>query len=159
FVRLSRDGRFLLPTGRSICSCTLQSTQVFDLTTGQRAGPPLEANGFILDAAFSPDGLQVAAAVARAASPQEREAQPGQQPGQLLWWDCRAGKPKHKPLLLSEPRSLDYSPDSRQLAVIGAQGELVVIDPTTGKRHRQWQAHDPHLGNGHYINNGAVRFS
>ena len=34
FVRLSRDGRFLLPTGLSRRECTLRSTQVFELTTG-----------------------------------------------------------------------------------------------------------------------------
>ena len=61
FVRLSRDGRFLLPTGQSRHSCELRSTQVFELATGQPSGPPLEANGFILDAAFSPDGVQVGA--------------------------------------------------------------------------------------------------
>jgi WD40 repeat protein len=160
FVRLSRDGRFLLPSGLSQRWCALRNTQVFDLTTGQRIGPPLEAKGFILDAAFSPDGLQVATAVSRASSPQERDAQPGQQPGQLLLWDWRAGKLQHEPLSLpSEPRNLDYSPDGRQLAVIGAKGELVVIDPATGKTLRQWQAHPPHLDNIHYINNGAVRFS
>src|SRR5262249_27747703 len=91
FVRLSRDGRFLLPTGLSRWSCELRSTQVFDLTTGQRIGAPPEASGFIMDAAFSPDGLQVAAAVSRAASPQERTDQPGQ-PGQLLFWDWRRGE-------------------------------------------------------------------
>src|SRR5262249_59357921 len=63
FVRLSRDGRFLLPSGLSQRSCGLRSTQVFELTTGQRVGPPLEANGFIMDAAFSPDDLHDADAV------------------------------------------------------------------------------------------------
>src|SRR5262249_22565613 len=78
FVRLSRDGRFLLPSGLSRRTCELRSTQVFDLMTGRRVGPPLEANGFIMDAAFSPDSLQVAAAVSRATSPQERSAKPVQ---------------------------------------------------------------------------------
>jgi WD40 repeat protein/serine/threonine protein kinase len=160
FVRLSRDGRFLLPTGLNRITCALRSTRVFELTTGQRVGPPLEANGFIMDAAFSPDGLQVAAAISRAASPQERFHQPGRQPGQLLLWDWRAGKLQHGPLPLpSEPRKLDYSPDGRQLAVVGAKGDLVVIDPATGKTLRQWQAHPPYPENTIYINNGAVRFS
>src|SRR5262249_53557285 len=154
FVRLSRDGRFLLPTGLSRWSCELRSTQVFDLTTGQRTGPPLEPNGFILDAAFSPDGLQVAAAVSRAASSKERRGRPGQQPGQLLLGEGGSGKPQYEPLPLpSEPRKLDYSPDGRQLAVLGARGELVVIDPATGSTLRQWQAHPPYLSNGAYINN------
>jgi WD40 repeat protein/serine/threonine protein kinase len=160
FVCLSRDGRFLLPTGRSGGMCEQRSTQVVDLTTGQFAGPPLEANGFLLDAAFSPDGLQVAAAVSVAAFSSERRAQPGQQPGKLLLWDWRAGKLQHEPLQLpSEPRRLDYSPDGRQLAVLGAKGELVVIDPATGKPLRQWLAHSPHLDNFRPTNNGAVRFS
>jgi WD40 repeat protein len=133
---------------------------VFDVTTGERVGPPLEANGFILDAAFSPDGLQAAVAVSGAASPAERGARPGQQPGQLQLWDWRAGKLRHQPLPLpSEPRNLDYSPDGRQLAVIGAKGELVVIDPATGETLRSWQAHRSALDSGGYINNGTVRFS
>jgi WD40 repeat protein len=160
FVRLNRDGRWLLPTGLSHWSCELRSTQVFDLTTGQCGGPPLEANGFIMDAAFSPDALQVAVADSRAASRQERFDQRGQWPGQLLLWDWRAGTLQHDPLQLpSEPRKLDYRPDGRQLAVLGATGEVVVIDLATGKLLRQWQAHPPPLGVGAYINNGAVRFS
>jgi WD40 repeat protein len=164
FVRLSQDGRFLLPRGLS-GDGELRSTQVVDLTTGQRVGSLLEAKGIILDAAFSPDGLQVAAAVSGAASRQERSdvtaayGRAAQQPGQVLLWDWRAGQLRHEPLPMpSEPRMLDYSPDGRQLAVIGAMGELVVIDPATGKTLRQWQAHPPHLDNSGYNNNGAVRF-
>jgi WD40 repeat protein/serine/threonine protein kinase len=160
FVRLSRDGRYLLPTGLSRFTCELRSTQLFDLTTGQRVGPPLEARGFILDAAVSPDGRQVAAAVSLAASAAERRAQPGQQPGQLLVWDWRSGKLQYEPVKLpSEPRKLDYSPDGRHLAVDCAKGELVVIDPATGNTFRQWQARGPHLPNGGWQQNGAIRFS
>jgi WD40 repeat protein/serine/threonine protein kinase len=159
FVRLSRDGRFLLPSGLSQSSCELRSTRVIDLATGRCAGPTLGADGYILDAEFSPDGLQVAAAISRAPSPQERFNRPGQQPGEILLWDWRAGRRLHEPLPLpSEPRQLDYSPDGRQLAVIGAKGELVVIDPAAGTTLRQWQAHPPCLGNPYYINNGSVRF-
>ena len=55
-----------------------------DVSTGRRVGLPLKVNGLIMDAAFAGDGLQVAAAVSGAASPQERADQPGQQPGQLV---------------------------------------------------------------------------
>src|SRR5262249_24448684 len=140
-------------------SCLLRSTQVIELATGRPAGPTLGTDGFILDAEFSPDGLQVAAAISRAASPQERFSRPGQQPGEIWFWDWRTGKRLHDPLPLpSEPRQLNYSTDGRQLAVIGAKGELVVIDPAAGKALRQWQAHPPYLGNHYYINNGSVRF-
>jgi WD40 repeat protein len=138
----------------------MRKTQVVELATGGRVGKPLEANGLILDAAFSPDGRQVAAAVSVDASVPERNTKPGQQPGQLLLWDWQTGKTQHEPMPLpSEPRSLDYSPDGKQLAVLGAQGELSIIDPATAKTVRKWQAHPPHLANNHYINNGAVRFS
>jgi WD40 repeat protein/predicted Ser/Thr protein kinase len=160
FFRLSGDGRFLLPAGLSNWRCELRSTQVIDLATGQRVGAPLPADGFLMDAAFSPDGQQVAAAVSRAASSWVRQTQPGQQPGRLLLWDWRAGKLLHDPLdLPSEPRKLDDSPDGRQLAVIGAKGELIVVERATGKVLRQWQAYPPHLANGGFVNNGAVRFS
>jgi WD40 repeat protein len=163
FVRLSRDGRYLLPAGLTLAfrvEGPLRSTQVFDLVTGQRVGRPLDTDGIILDAAFSPDGLQVATAVCLAASAEERAVHLGQLRGQLLLWDWRAGKLQHEPLPLpSEPRKLDYSPDGRQLAVLCADGELRVIDPATGKTLRQWQAHPPHLGSGGMTNNGAVRFS
>jgi hypothetical protein len=133
---------------------------VIDLATGQRVGSPLELNGLLMDAAFSPDGLQVAAAFSLAASSEERLAQPGEQPGRLLLWDWRAGKLQHQPLpLASEPRKLDYSSDGRRLAVLCANGELLVIDPAAGKTLRQQQAHSAHAQNGRYINNGAVRFS
>src|SRR5262249_54931996 len=141
FVRISRDGRFLLPTGLSRHTCELRSTPGFDLTTGQPVRPPLAADGFLLDAAFSPHGLQVAVAVSWSPSWGERAAHPGEQPGQILLGDWGAGQLGHEPLPLpSEPRSLDYSPDGQQLAVLCAKGELVVTDPATGKALRQWQA-------------------
>jgi WD40 repeat protein/serine/threonine protein kinase len=160
-VRLSRDGRFLLPKGLSQFSCELRGTHVVDLASGRRVGKPLEANGFLMDAAFSPDGLQVAAAVSLAGSSAERRAHPGQRcPGQLQLWDWRAGKLQHKPLPLpAEPRGLDYGPDGRQLAVLGADGELVLIDPAAGKVLRSWRAHGPYWINQNPASNGSVRFS
>jgi WD40 repeat protein len=158
--RLSLDGRFLLPTGLNQGMGNLRSTQVFDVTTGQRVGPQLKADGIIMDGAFSPDGLQVAIAVSRAATWQERSAQQGQQPGQLQFWDWRAGKLQNEIVQLSsEPRKLDYSPDGRQLASIGANGDLTVVDPATAKTLRQWPAHPPYFPNNHHSSNGAVRFS
>jgi hypothetical protein len=46
--------------------CNLKATRVFEVATGQPAGPRLDAGGFILDGAFSPDGRQAAILVSRA---------------------------------------------------------------------------------------------
>src|SRR5262245_48018571 len=114
-----------------------------------------------MDAAFSVDGVQVAVAVSPAAFPRGRQRLIEQQPGQLLLWDWRVGTLLREPLPLpSEPRQLDYSPDGQHLAVICATGELVVIDPATGKTLRPpWPAHHAAPGTGSWIYNGAVRFS
>jgi WD40 repeat protein len=61
--------------------------------------------------------------------------------------------------LPAEPRSLDYSPDGRQLAVLSAGGELILVDPTTGTVLRSWQAHDPYWINQAPASNGSVRCS
>jgi WD40 repeat protein len=160
FVRLSPDGRFLLPSGLSQRSATLHETWVADVATGRPAGPTLVADGLILDAAFSPDGLRIAAAVSRATAAADRRARPGQQAGELVLWDWRSGKREYEPLALpSEPRGLDYSPDGRRLAAVCASGELVLFDPVAGRVARRWQAHPPYPANNHYINNGAVRFA
>src|SRR5262249_54428753 len=152
-VKLSRDGRYVLPTGLNSRNCTLRSTRVYEVATGQPAGPPLEAGGIILDAAFSPNDRQVATLVALA-NPKERFNRLGGQAGQVQLWDWRTGKPMCNPVLTpSEPRGLDYSIDGRQLAVICAGGQLVVIDPTTGQITRQWPAHRESLANNFYVHN------
>src|SRR5262249_56795981 len=88
-------------------------------------GPPLDVKGVLLDAAFSPDALQVAAAVSLAASAEERIAQPGQQPGQIQLWDRRAGKLQHEPLPVpAAPRRVGYSPRRPHFAVTCAQRGL-----------------------------------
>jgi WD40 repeat protein len=143
----------------------LAKTQVVEVTTGRPAGAVLSvrgllsSRGLILDAAFSPDGVHVAVAVSRSTN-LERNAKPGEQAGELWIWDWRRGTRIAKPLPLpSEPRKLDYNPDGRRLAVIGAGGEVSVVDPVSATIVRQWQAHPPHWENNHYVNNGSLRFA
>jgi WD40 repeat protein/serine/threonine protein kinase len=159
-AQLSRDGRYVLPTGLTQRVCNLRATRVYDVTSGQPAGPPLEAGGLILDAAFSPDDRQVAALVSLADSSRERGRRPGQQAGLVKCWDWRTGQPTCDPLPMpSEPRCLDYGSDGQQLAVICAGGQLVLINPIQGQITRQWPAHAPYLANNHYLINGRLRFS
>jgi WD40 repeat protein len=159
-VRLSPDGRHVLASGGNSRACAMRTTQIHDVATGKEAGPQLPAGGILMDAAFSPDGRQVALAASVAASPAQRHNQPGQQPGRLTLWACRTGKETVDVLELPvEPRKLDYSPDGRFLVVIDARGEVVLVDPATNRVVRQWQAHPPQLENNHHQNNGAVCFT
>src|SRR5262249_23838917 len=59
----------------------------------------------------------------------------------------------------SEPRCLDYSLVGQTLAVICADGRLVLVDPGNGRGQRQWQARPPDYTHRWWINHGAVRIS
>lgn len=153
-TKLSRDGRFLLPTGLTYHGYGLRSTRVVALAHDQPDGPVLGKGGLIRDGAFSPDGHQVALARER-----PDKITPAR-PGQVELWDWRTGKLLHDPVPLpSEPRGLDYSPDGRFLAVTCSSGELLLLDPAGGRVVRQWSTHRGRIPNVWYINNGSVRFS
>jgi serine/threonine protein kinase/WD40 repeat protein/tetratricopeptide (TPR) repeat protein len=152
-VRLSGDGRYLLPSGVSQRSGSLLSTRVYETATGKPAGPALNLGGRLIDAALSPDGRHAATVVSQTRAD-------GWQYGKLALWSWRDGKLAAGPVdLPSEPRKLDYNPAGTLLAVVCAGGELLLVDPSGGKTVRQWRAHDPYPANNHYVNNGAVRFS
>src|SRR5262249_45095569 len=61
-AQFSRDGRYLLSTS-NISRARLRHQRVYEVATGQPAGPALESGGFIRASALSPDGLQVATLV------------------------------------------------------------------------------------------------
>ena len=50
----------------------MRETRVYDATTGEAAGPKLDPGGIVVDAAFSPDGAQVAIAALTSQTPEER---------------------------------------------------------------------------------------
>ncbi|MCI0464387.1 MAG: serine/threonine-protein kinase, partial [Gemmataceae bacterium] len=146
-AKLSRDGRYAIATGTSGPGCNLQATQVYEVASGVAAGPLLGmGGGIILDAAFSPDGRQVATLRSLAGWAQGRGQHPAQHEGEVNLWDWRTGKLAFAPVPLpSEPRCLDYHPAGSSLAVLCAGGQLVLIDPTTGQVRTQWQAYDAYL--------------
>jgi serine/threonine protein kinase/WD40 repeat protein/tetratricopeptide (TPR) repeat protein len=159
----SRDGRFVLPTGGTNRNCSLRSTRVYEVATGTPAGPSLAGSGLILDAAFSPDGRQVAALVSLAGYSQARQAHSqiiNRLPGLLKLWDWRTGELTAAPLTLpSEPRSLEYSPNGQRLAVLCASGQVLMIDPVAARILTQWQADVVAASPGYLVNNGILRFS
>jgi WD40 repeat protein/tetratricopeptide (TPR) repeat protein len=161
--QLSPDGRFVLPTGNTNRNCRLLSTRVYEVATGQPAGPSLAGGGIILAAAFSPDGRQVAALVSLAGFFGDRQSRPettNAQPGLLKLWDWHTGEATCAPLdTPSEPRSLDYSPDGKRLAMFCASGQVLLVNPLLGQILTKWQA-DASWGVGNDVrNNGLLRFS
>ena len=152
FAILSRDGKYLLAAGMNEYTAGLASTHVVDVASRRPAGPELRPGDIILGAAFSPDGRQVAVITGR----QDKKPR-------VHLWDWRTGTPTSPPVPLpSEPRSLSYRPDGLCLAVYCADGQLLQLDPKSGRILRQWStptgphSHTPT----HFIHgNGAVRFS
>jgi WD40 repeat protein len=152
FAAVSPDGTLAISTGLTFLpNRGLRSTRAFHVATGQPAGPPLRPGGWIVDAAFSPDGRSVASVDARDGSGPE-----GQEVGE---WDWAGGQRRWRAALPSEPRGLSYRPDGRRLAVLCAGGELIIFDPGDGREVHRWQAHEAEPVAAHWITNGKVRFS
>jgi WD40 repeat protein/tetratricopeptide (TPR) repeat protein len=137
FARLSPDGRYVLSTGAGWRREGSPGAYVYEVATGRLAAPPLEGDGVITDAALSPDG-RTAATLHSAASSDEhrfsRLVKPEGRAGCLHLWDWCEGKRRFAALPMpSEPRGVTFSPDGTRVVVICGGGQLLVIDPTTGK--------------------------
>ena len=133
---LSPDRRLLLSRGTSFRGGSSRETRVYDATTGEAVGPKLAPGGIVVDAAFSPDGLQVAIAALTAQTPVERDARiflPDGKAGNVQVWDWKGCRRVLGPVPMpSEPRGLAFRPDGRSLAVVCADYRVVLVDPATG---------------------------
>lgn len=134
---LSSDGRFLMPRGLSYRNANLRHTRVHDAISGASSGPNLDPGGIILDAAFSPDGKQVAIACSKGQSPQERNAllfEMDGKGGNVQIFDWKNGKRLCGPIPTpGEPRGLAYRPDGRSFAVVCADYRALLVDASNGK--------------------------
>jgi WD40 repeat protein len=119
-----------------------QAVRVHELATGAPVGPPLRTGGAVLDAAFSPDGLQVAtlsSRVARIAERQRASFRPQETPGRIRLWDWKSGREALPPVETpSEPTDAAYRPgrhgsEGGLLVVVCADGEVFLIDPESGR--------------------------
>jgi WD40 repeat protein len=162
---VSPDKRFVLPRGVSFRGGTQLDTRVYEAETGKAAGPTLDPGGILLDAAFSPDGKQVATASSTARTPTERNQrlfEPEGRGGNVQTWDWKTGKRIADPIPTpSEPRGLAFRPDGSTLAVVCADYRLVLINAKTGRITHHL---DPGLRTrpqnaNQWFSNGEARFS
>jgi WD40 repeat protein/tetratricopeptide (TPR) repeat protein/tRNA A-37 threonylcarbamoyl transferase component Bud32 len=132
FARLGPDGHRVIATGAGWRREGLSATRVFDVATGRPAGPPLEGDGALTDAALSPDGRCAATLHSAAVTDSDRFGplvEPDGRAGCLLLWDWPTARRLCDPVPMpSEPRGVAYSPDGRQVVVICGGGQVLVID-------------------------------
>ncbi len=165
---LSQDGELFLPAGINFRAADMTQTQVYEARTGRPLGRPIKPRGIILDTALSPDRASVAVAISCGSTPQQRHKimlRPTGQAGNVQVWDWRRGSRRLAPVPMpTEPRSLDFSPDGRHLAVLCAGGELLLLRGEDGQVTRQMDGGCGFLkkyppNNHHFVNGGMVRFS
>jgi WD40 repeat protein/tRNA A-37 threonylcarbamoyl transferase component Bud32 len=124
-VKLSCDGRFLIPTGASWYNRNLPATRVYDMKTFQPAGPVFSPGGILTDADLSPDGRHAVALSTL---------------GQAHFWDWHTGERPFAPVTMpSEPRAVRCTSDGRLAIVVCLGGEVLAIDSTSGQVRGRWQ--------------------
>ena len=161
-ARLGRDGRLFIPAGLTFRQSNVTETRAYDAATLRPAGPGLRPGGLILDAAIAPDARRAATLSSPAATEDDR-ARPRPATtgaGWVHFWDLRTGRSLGTPLATpSEPRSLDFSPDGRRAAVLCAGGEILVIDPDSGRPVARWSTGGVWKEPGDFATNGTIRHS
>ncbi len=137
---ISADGKYVVPAGWNLRR-QLLAIRVYDVATGEPAGPVLEVGGLINGGDFSPDGRSV---VTVSSLPEHRQQQPwnairwARQPGWVIFWDWRTGERVFDPLqTATEPVDATYSPDGKLVVVVCAGGQTFLLDAVTGQVRRQ----------------------
>jgi WD40 repeat protein/tetratricopeptide (TPR) repeat protein len=137
FARLGPDGKQVIATGACWRRENLLATRVYTVATGRPAGPALEGDGLLTDAALSPDGRTAATLHSAAVTDPERFApllDPAGRAGCVLFWDWHTGQRLSDPVPApSEPRGIAFSPDGDRAVVVCGGGQVLVIDPATGQ--------------------------
>jgi WD40 repeat protein len=113
----------------------------------------------ILDAEISPSGDQVAMLTSAKRRLGGKQTPEGSAFGFLYVFDWRTGKPVFSPMATSsEPRSLSFDDEGRQLAVVCSSGDVLIVNTATGATVKAFRVGQDYKSMFHILNNGAVRF-
>jgi hypothetical protein len=117
------------PDGKWIVTASAdRRAQIWQASTGQPAGEPLQHDGYVWEAGFSPDGKWVATASAD---------------GTARVWDAATGKPRGQPLRHDGVvKSVAFSRDGSWITTASTDGTGRVWDAATGQKVGEPLRHD-----------------
>jgi WD40 repeat protein len=116
----TRDGhRVILPESKT-------SMQIWDVLKKERAGNSLEMSANVMWRVFSPDDRHIALGAAD---------------GTVGVWNVDTSEPLFSPVKIGRVTRMAFSPDAKILAITW-NGMITFLDPHTGARLREFQAHD-----------------
>ncbi len=140
FVALSPDGQYLAAVGSNRRGGLL-ATRVHATASGRAVGPTLRAPGLLNGGTFAPDGRRLILLCAQTDRADERyweSYRPDQRAGWVQFWDWQAGTQVLDALATtSEPVAAAYSPDGKRLVVLCAGGQVLLLNPLTGRPEAQ----------------------
>jgi eukaryotic-like serine/threonine-protein kinase len=161
FVKLSDDGKYLLPCGFDTVRGA-RELQVHDAATGAPVGKRLPMPGFISDGTFVP-GTSLVVTVGAAGGPTSDADVHNQNldaPGIVRWLDRKTGRAAFPDVLTaSQPVAVQASPDGRTVIALCQCGQLLVLDAGTGKLHREHRAFHGVKADRGYVIRSRIRFS
>jgi WD40 repeat protein/tetratricopeptide (TPR) repeat protein len=138
FLELSGSGKYVVAAGWNL-NQSQRSTRVWNIADGS-AGPLLRTKGLINGACFISDEDQLVTLSSDSKATTLRGWQGLRwttQPGWIEFWDWRTGQAALPAIATTaEPIDADFAPREQTLAVLCADGQLLLIDTRTGKTRR-----------------------
>jgi WD40 repeat protein len=155
---VSNDGALLAASGITQSTGTLRKTRVFNVAPGQPAGPELETDGIITDAAFAPDSSYLALAVSTTPDRLRHDWKSGGA-GYLELRDWKTGASAGPRVVLpSEPRGLAVHPSGDFVALYCGGGEGLEWERRTGALRPLFSSGKVSVAQ-HTLNNGRIAYA
>jgi WD40 repeat protein len=160
FIRMSPDGKYLLPAGVDT-NRSGRALQVHDAATGTAVGKRLESPGLISDGSFV-KGASLVAAVGSTIEDAEPSVhkQKLDAAGLVQCFDFQTGQLAFPALTTpSNAIAVQASPNGRTVVVLCHRGEVFLLDPTSGVARRAADAFGGAPAVHGYVIHDRIRFS